>query len=146
MSPQPEQFVPTVVRALINWQVTDLLEYTRDRLHQRQIRTVAEVRATPESLVGPGPEVKALKAALERFLHERVYRHHRVLRMASKGRRILHELFAEFCRAPELLPERYGRRVQGGPPQRVVCDYLAGMTDRYAQDEHLRLFQPYTSV
>ncbi|HEY1860493.1 MAG TPA: deoxyguanosinetriphosphate triphosphohydrolase [Gemmataceae bacterium] len=142
----PEQFVPTVVRALINWQVTDLLDHTRERLHQRRIRTITDVRAAPESLVGPGPEVKALKAALERFLHERVYCHYRVLRMANKGQRLLHELFDEFCRAPELLPERYSRRIQSGNLQRVVCDYLAGMTDRYAQDEHLRLFQPYTSV
>jgi dGTPase len=142
----PEQFVPTVVRALINWQVTDLLEQTRKRLHQNRIRTVDEVRAQPELLVGPGEEVKELKLALERFLHERVYRHHRVLRMASKGQRILSELFSEFCRAPELLPERYSRRIPSVQLQRVVCDYLAGMTDRYAQDEHLRLFQPYTNV
>jgi dGTPase len=142
----PEQFVPTVVRALINWQVTDLLEHTRARLHERRIRTVVEVRAAPELLVGPGPEVKALKAGLERFLHEHVYTHYRVLRMASKGQRILQELFAEFCRAPQLLPERYFRRISSGQLERVVCDYLAGMTDRFAQDEHLRLFQPYISV
>jgi dGTPase len=145
--PGPEQLVPTVVRALIDWQVSDLLEHTRKRLHRLRIRTVADVRAAPEPLVVPGPEVKELKAALEGFLHERVYRHYRVLRMAGKGQRILRDLFTEFCRAPQLLPARYSRRVQPGePPHRVVCDYLAGMTDRYAQDEHLRLFQPYTSV
>ncbi len=142
----PEQFVPTVVRALINWQVTDLLEHTRERLHQHRIRTVDEVRSAPAILVGPGPEVLALKAALEEFLHRRVYHHHRVLRMAVKGGRILHELFAELSRAPQLLPERYLRRILPGLLERTVCDYLAGMTDRYAQDEHLRLFQPFTTV
>jgi dGTPase len=145
--PGPEQLVPTVVRALIDWQVTDLLEHTRERLHRLRIRTVADVRAAPEPLVVPGPQVTDLKTALEGFLHERVYRHYRVLRMAGKGQRILRDLFTEFCRAPQLLPARYARRVQpGDPPHRVVCDYVAGMTDRYAQDEHLRLFQPYTSV
>ena len=145
--PGPEQLVPTVVRALIDWQVTDLLEHTRGRLHRLRIRTVADVRAAPEPLVVPGPVVTELKTALEQFLHERVYRHYRVLRMAGKGQRILRDLFKEFCRAPQLLPGRYARRVKPGePPHRVVCDYLAGMTDRYAQDEHLRLFQPYTSV
>ena len=142
----PEQLVPTVVRALINWQVTDLLEHTRERLHQDSIRTVGEVRSASRTLVGPGPAVLQWKAALEEFLHRRVYSHHRVLRMAVKGERILHELFAEFCRAPQLLPERYFRRIGPGLLERTVCDYLAGMTDRYAQDEHLRLFQPYTSV
>jgi dGTPase len=66
--------------------------------------------------------------------------------MATKGRRVLQALFAEFCRAPDLLPERYRRRVGPEAVERVACDYLAGMTDRYAQDEYLRLFQPYTPV
>jgi dGTPase len=142
----PEQFQPTVVRALIDWQVRDLLEHTGQRLRQQRIRTIEDVRQAAGALVGPGPDVQTLKEELELFLHRRVYRHYRVIRMAQKGRRILEALFAEFCRAPELLPERYGRRARLGQVERTVCDYLAGMTDRYAQDEYLRLFQPYTSV
>jgi dGTPase len=142
----PLQFQPSVVRALIDWQVADLLEHTRQRLRQERIQSVADVRQAPQILVGPGPEVLRLKAALEEFLHRRVYRHFRVLRMAHKGRRLLRQLFDEFCRTPALLPERYARRAQDGPVPRTVCDYLAGMTDRYAQDEYLRLFQPYTRV
>jgi dGTPase len=142
----PEQFQPTVVRALINWQVGDLLEQTRQCLCRQRIGSVEDVRGAAERLVVPGPEVAALKQALEEFLHRRVYRHYRVMRMAAKGRRILRALFDEFCRAPELLPERYGRRARAGPLQRTVCDYLAGMTDRYAQDEYQKLFQPYTGV
>jgi dGTPase len=142
----PLQFQPTVVRALIDWQVGDLLEHTRQRLRQQRVRSPEDVRRAPQVLVSPGPEVRRLKAGLEEFLQRRVYRHYRVMRMAAKGRRILRQLFDEFCRSPEQLPERYGRRAAGGPPQRTVCDYLAGMTDRYAQDEYLRLFQPYTAV
>jgi dGTPase len=133
------------VRALIDWQVGDLLEHTRRRLRAARVRSVDDVRHAPGPLVGFGPEVEGLKAELEEFLHRRVYRHYRVQRMAVKGGRILEELFAEFCQRPQLLPERYSRRIQGGP-ERVVCDYVAGMTDRYAQDEYLRLFQPYTAV
>jgi dGTPase len=143
----PLQLQPTVVRALIDWQVSDLLDHTRQRLHQHAIRDVADVRNASEVLVGPGPEVRRLKVGLEEFLRGRVYRHYRVLRMAAKGRRLLRQLFDEFCRAPEQMPERYARRaLAAGQPQRTVCDYLAGMTDRYAQDEYLRLFQPYTAV
>ncbi|HLJ92788.1 MAG TPA: deoxyguanosinetriphosphate triphosphohydrolase [Gemmataceae bacterium] len=142
----PEQFQATMVRALINWQVTDLLEHTQRRLRQESITTVEEVRQAPEPLVLPGPEVRALKTALERFLHERVYRHYRVARMANKGRRFLQLLFAEFCRRPEEMPQRYAARARAGQSERAVCDYLAGMTDRYAQDEYLRLFEPYTNV
>lgn len=143
----PLQYQPAVVRALIDWQVTDLLEHTRQRLRQGRIASVADVRDSASVLVGPGPEVTALKASLEEFLHRRVYRHPRVLRMATKGSRMLQDLFREFSRAPELLPDRYAQRVQAeGDVHRVVCDYLAGMTDRYAQDEFLKLFQPYTDV
>jgi len=140
------QLQPTVVRQLIDWQVSDLLEQTRQRLRQHQIRTVAQVRQAPEVLVGPGTEVRTLKTNLERFLHRRVYRHHRVARMATKGARILQALFAEFCRSPELLPERYRDRAKQTGLERTVCDYLAGMTDRYAQEEYRKLFQPFTDV
>jgi dGTPase len=142
----PEQFQPTVVRALINWQVTDLLEHTLGRLRQDKVRSVADVRVFPGPLVEPGPQMRTLKAELEDFLRRRVYHHYRVQRMAVKGARIVQGLCSEFCRAPQLLPQRYSRRIGNGTPQRTVCDYVAGMTDRYAQDEYLRLFEPYTPV
>jgi dGTPase len=142
----PEHFQPAVVRALIEWQVTDLLRNARQRLQDLSIRSAQDVRRCPELLVVPSPEVQGLKTDLEAFLHRRVYRHPRILRMAAKGSRLLQSLFAEFSRTPELLPERHARRAQEGPLQRAVCDYLAGMTDRYAQNEYLRLFQPFTDV
>jgi dGTPase len=103
-----------------------------------------------------------MKKALERFLHERVYTHERVLRMTADGKNILRSLFAEYVTRPQLLPEKHLRRWTGagaiiGPPppdwitaarkpvdclERVVGDYLAGMTDRYAQLEYRRLFLP----
>ena len=142
----PEQFQPAMIRALIDWQVSDLLEHTRAHLREHDVRSVADVRRAPELLAGPGPEVRRLKVRLEEFLRERVYRHHRVARMAHKGRRILQALFETYCRAPELLRERYAARARAEGVERTVCDYLAGMTDRYAQDEYLRLFQPYADV
>jgi dGTPase len=142
----PLQFQPAVVRALIDWQVGDLLAHTRQRLREERIVSLDAVRRCQHILVGPSPEVRQLKAELEQFLHRRVYRHHRVMRMATKGQRLLSALFAEFCRVPHLLPDRYEQRTQREALQRVVCDYVAGMTDRYAQDEYLRLFQPYSPV
>jgi dGTPase len=142
----PIQLQPTVVRALIDWQVTDLLEHTRNRLRQERIRTVEDVRACRARIVEPGSEVRELKAGLEEFLHRRVYSHYRVQRMAVKGRRILKDLFTEFCQRPELLPDRYACRVRDGQLQRTVCDYVAGMTDRYARQEYQSLFQPYRGV
>jgi dGTPase len=142
----PLQFQPTVVRALIDWQVGDLLEHTRERLRRHRIASVEDVRGAREILVAPGAEVFELKTGLEAFLHARVYNHCRVLRMAAKGQRILRGLFTEFRRSPELLPERYALRARAGQLECTVCDYLAGMTDRYARDEYMRLFQPDTGV
>jgi dGTPase len=140
------QFQPTAVRALIDWQVSDLLEQTRGNLKRYGIGSLEDVRSAPATLVGPGAEVRALKVDLEDFLHERVYRHYRVMRMAHKARRILKALFEELCAHPDQLPERYQARTENNSVARVVCDFLAGMTDRYAQDEYLRLFQPYTPL
>jgi dGTPase len=142
----PRQFQPTVVRALIDLQVTDLLEHTCQRLRHERIGEVEEVRRFPGLLVGLSAEVCELKGELERFLHERVYQHYRVQRMGAKGSRIVKELFTVFCQTPKLLPDRYSRRIGDDRPERTVCDYIAGMTDRYAQDEYQRLFQPYTVV
>jgi dGTPase len=90
--------------------------------------------------------VQALKAGLEEFLMRRVYQHSRVQRMTAKGQRIVRALFEEFHGRPGMMPERYSRLAQMGSVPRVVCDYIAGMTDRYAQDEYLRLFHPFTSL
>jgi dGTPase len=144
---RPEQLQPTVIRALIDVQVCDLLERTEANLKQKDIHSVADVRACNEMLVTCGPQLCARKAELEQFLRQRVYQHVRIVRMAHKGARIISALFAEFCTNPQLLPPRYRERAGGeGGLARAVCDYLAGMTDRYAQDEYLRLFHPGTPL
>ncbi len=151
-----------VVRESLSWQVTDLLEETARRLEAAQIRSVEDVRGHGAELVGFSAAVAQLRSGLTRFLKDRVYHHHRVLRMTANGKRILQALFAEYVRSPELLPEKHLRRWTGadaviGPPapgwvtanrqpmaslERVVGDYLAGMTDRFAQQEYRRLFLP----
>ena len=151
-------FRTAVIRELIDWQVNDLIEETSRRLAAHPVHSVADVRAASSPLIGFSAELVDLKAGLGRFLYERVYRHYRVVRMATKGQRVLRQLFAEFTDRPELLPERYQARWVGAPPavlraavsivppeaslERVVADYLAGMTDRFARQEHLRLFHP----
>ena len=149
-------FRTAAIRELLAWLVTDLLEETAGQLERGNIRTATEVRQRGALLVGLSPEVRRMKSELEHYLRANVYRHHKVLRMTAGGKRILHSLFAEYMRAPELLPLRHCARWAGAesaaPPlpnrrpephlERVVGDYLAGMTDRYAQQEHRRLFSP----
>jgi dGTPase len=143
-SVQPEQIQPAVIRKLIDWQVLDLLETTRQNLRTEDIRDLAGVRQCGRLIVAQGADVKRLKAGLEKFLHDKVYRNYRVMRMACKGQRILKLLFDEFSARPQLLPPRYRDRALGNDLERTICDYLAGMTDRFAQDEFARLFQPAT--
>ncbi len=142
-----------VVRELLASQVNDLITETEQRLIESNLQSVEEVRSATRPLVGLSLRMELLKRGLEQFLRERVYRHHRVLRMTAIGKRILRQLFGELVRVPELLPERHYQKWltshnhgQDLAIERVVADYLAGMTDRYAQQEHHRLFYPSTDL
>jgi dGTPase len=152
-----DAFRTAVIRDLIAWQVNDLIDETARRIVDQNIQTIEDVRHCATPLAGFGAELVELKAELEQFLYERVYRHHRVMRMAAKGRAVLRRLYAEFVARPELLPERHLSRWSGADAsprkptsvvprdesiERVVVDYLAGMTDRFARQEYLRLFHP----
>jgi len=156
-----ELFLRSVIRELIAWQVSDLIEETCRRLTADRVDSVAAVRGHPEPIVEFGPELRSLKGELEVLLRERVYRHSRVLRMAAKGRRIVTGLFEDLVANPELLPVGHLRRWERAPSrlfrgkrgarlpkvrepevERVVGDYIAGMTDRFARQEYLRLFHP----
>jgi dGTPase len=141
-----EELQPALVRILIDWQVNDLLEYTRNNLQKYAIRSVEDIRKLPHPLAQPSPAMLRLKTDFEAFLTQRVYRHFRVQRMATKAQRFITELFQEYCRAPGQLPEQFAAAVRTQGVEQTVCDYLANMTDRFAQDEYLRLFHPYESV
>ena len=94
-------------------------------------------------------EMRSHDRALKRFLFERMYRHHRVNRMSSKARRVVRELFQLFLAEPQCLPARMAPRrpaASEAERARIVADYLAGMTDRFALDEHRRLFDTYAPV
>jgi dGTPase len=138
-----DELQPAMIRGLIDWQVNDLLENTCANLENQHIRNLADVRRCRKLIVSPGPELFALKQEFEEFLKNRVYRHYRVMRMTAKAQRFLRAMFAEYVQAPEQMPSKYAQRVPRCGLELTVCDYLAGMTDRFAQDEYLRLFHPY---
>jgi dGTPase len=128
-----------VVRALIEWQVTDLLSETQNRIERERITSLADVRRVPD-LVGNGEPAQRAKEALEVFLHERVYRHPRVRAMQERGQRCVHGLFSVYRAAPTEMSEPFARRVGDETIERTACDYVAGMTDRFARQEYERLF------
>jgi dGTPase len=126
------------VHELIEWQVGDLLSATSARLDQSSVKSADDVRRTPP-LVLPGSEVTQLKAELERFLHERVYRHADLLALRQQAQHRLRSLFNSYVARPELLPQSFRDRAGESGIERTVGDYLAGMTDRFAQQEFQRL-------
>jgi len=130
-----------LVRHVIHLIVTDLVEATQTRLERLAPRGPEDVRRAPERVVVFGEPMRAEKQALEDYLMDRFYRHFRLVRMARKAKRLLREMFTAFVREPRQLPAEYQARLRDAPyPHQVVCDYIAGMTDRYAHLEHRRLF------
>jgi dGTPase len=81
-----------------------------------------------------------------RFLHARFYSHHMVVRMTAKAERVLGDIWAAYARDPRQLPPHVLEGASGEPEERAIADYVAGMTDRFAMDEHRRLFDPHSHV
>jgi dGTPase len=140
------RLIHETTRRMIDRMVADLLEETRRRLAEAQPSSAEEVRAQPNPLVAMSEEMRAANNSLKAFLFERMYRHYRVNRMTSKARRVVAELFRLLHAEPECLPSQWRARAGGLSTidrARLVGDYIAGMTDRFALDEHCRLFDLY---
>ena len=135
-----------MARFLINRFVTDMCERTLARIAKYGIRSVEDVRRAPVNLVCMSEELSARKSALSAYLFDHVYRHYRVARMANKARQFVRRLFEAYTGEPRQLPPYFQKWVDVAGLHQGVCDYIAGMTDRYAQDEYLKLFTPYERV
>lgn len=130
------------VRRLIHLEVTDAVATTARRLRESGVASPEEVRALGEPVVGFSPALQVRNRELKDFLMQRVYRHYRVNRMAAKAKRLLTELFRAYVEDPRQLPASTQARLRSEDLYRVVCDYVAGMTDRYALEEYQKLFDP----
>ncbi len=134
------------IRSIINLLVTDVIEYTEKRIDQLGIETLEDVRSCPEEIVCYSPAVAEKSKQLKDFLYRRMYRNYRVIRMEDKTDRILTDLFQAYLNRQEQLPDHIYQKCKTQNPERVICDYIAGMTDRFAQDEHRKLFDPHAQV
>ncbi len=133
------------VRRLISMWLHDLVGEFRRRADAAAPQSAAEVRALGAPLGAFSAEIDEEQQPLRKFLFERMYRHHKVNRMMSQAQRIVHELFELFLTEPNTLPPPWNERaIAKGDDMsgraRVVCDYIAGMTDTYAIEEHRKLF------
>jgi dGTPase len=129
---------------MIGEMIKDVMAETRRRATAEGVRSPDEVRAMSRALVAFSPDMAEDLGALREFLMDRMYRHYRVNRTRSQARRILREMFQLFLTEPDVLPPMWARRVKAASSAQgkaqAVCDYIAGMTDRYAIEEHRKLF------
>ncbi len=131
------------VRRMIGAMVDDVMQETLRRAKAAGVASPEDVRSMDHALVAFSREGVEELARLREFLATRMYRHWRVNRTRSQARRILAEMFELFMREPDVLPTEWFARSQNSDEAgraRVVCDYIAGMTDRFAIEEHRRLF------
>ncbi|MGQ9653609.1 MAG: deoxyguanosinetriphosphate triphosphohydrolase [Thermodesulfobacteriota bacterium] len=131
---------------LIGHLIGDLVENTRATLEEKGIRSCEDVRRAGETLVRFSQATQGKNEELKAFLHEKLYRHYKMERMRLKARRTISRLFETYLEHPTLLPFRHQERAHTEPLKRVICDYVAGMTDRYALEEYRRLFDPEERV
>jgi dGTPase len=132
------RLIHETVRHMIDTLVTDLIHASAANIREHTPRTIDDVRSAP-ALIAFSESIRDEQHELKRFLHANLYRHYVVARMASKGRRVVADLFEAFLAEPVLLPPEFQARA-GEDKARAIADYIAGMTDRYAILEHRRLF------
>ncbi len=134
--------IRVAIRRIIDHLTTALISETERAIDNAEVATAEDARRHGERLVRFTPEVEDLKARLKGFLFQHLYRHYKVVRMAAKAKRVVRELFEAYVENPRQLPPHILAYGGGDGLERVACDYIAGMTDRFALDEHRKLFDP----
>ena len=145
----PRRVIHETIRRMINYLVVDLIENSQRLIQESGVNSIDEVRHAGQGLVAYSEAVREESLDLKRFLRKQLYNHYRVRRMSQKSVRMLKEMFRAFLDDPLLLPPQYQEKVgqqTGAGAARVVSDYIAGMTDRFALLEYQRLFSPDSSV
>lgn len=133
-----------MIRELIGRTVTDVVATTSQRLDQGGIDSAEKVQLHHENLVGYSDAMAIKIAALKKLLFQRLYMHYRLVRMQEKAERFITAIFEAYVNEPKMLPTETFAQIGEQGKHRIIADYIAGMTDRYALDEYEKLFNPYT--
>ncbi|MEJ2718420.1 MAG: deoxyguanosinetriphosphate triphosphohydrolase [Deltaproteobacteria bacterium] len=133
------------IRILIDTMIRDVIEATEARFEKSSPSSAEEIMTLDGPIVAFSARVKTWHEQLNEFLYTRFYTHHKILRMQYKANRLVEDLFMEYVKRPSQLPPSVQKKIADGRDslERVVCDYVAGMTDRFALNEHRKLFLPY---
>ena len=133
------------LRDLIGLLIFDAIKHAKRMIEKSKIESVEDVREAP-LIIDFSPEMRKKHKVLKEFLYNNLYTHYRVIKMQEKAKRYISLLFKVYLSDLRQLPPQFYKMLDKYPPERVVCDYIAGMTDRYAQDEYAKLFTPYTRM
>lgn len=141
-----KRLIYQTISALIGLLINDICVTTSENLTRFSIASLDDLRRVNRAVVHFTEDITIRNLSLKRFLFQNLYRHHKVDKMRVKAEIFITRLFETYLRYPNLLPPKYQSRLERFGLQRVVCDYIAGMTDRFALDEYKRLFEPYERV
>ena len=137
------RLIHEAVRDLIGYMVSDVLTETRKRLSETNPQSADEIRGLNFAIVDFSENFRREEGPMRQFLYENMYKHYKVNRMMGQASRVVSELFEQFINNPDILPTEF-RDLCDGPRNaktaRVVCDYIASMTDSFAINEHKKLF------
>jgi dGTPase len=142
-NPQKKHYA---ISHLIGYLILDLVKETKKNITQLNIQTNEDVHNAKKQLVAFSAETERQNQQLKDFLMENLYNHYRVKRMRSKAKMVVERIFNANNENPMLLPKKYQQKIEHGSRERIICDYIAGMTDRYALDEYKKLFDPFATV
>jgi dGTPase len=130
-----------LIRELLGWVITDIVATSSHNLEN--VGSLKDVRAAQKPLIAHSEEAMEMLKELKSFLYQNFYYHHRVMRQVHKAEHILTSLYKAFLGRPNMMPLNHQARAEQVGLERAICDYLAGMTDRFAMDEFNKLFEPY---
>ena len=130
------------IRQLTNLEVTDAFYTAQEKISSSKIKSVDDLQRLPYNVVVNSSLWLSQNRELKDFLFHRLYRHYRVVRMSLKAEMIISRLFEAFLKEPSLLPNHIQKNIEERGREVAICDYIAGMTDRYAIDQYNKLFEP----
>ncbi|NQT95119.1 MAG: deoxyguanosinetriphosphate triphosphohydrolase [Candidatus Omnitrophica bacterium] len=134
------------IRMIINTLVTDLIDNSKKKLEESNVRSMSDVRKMQGRIINFSETISKMRIELKGYLFENLYQNYRVMRMADKASRFMKKLFFVYLEKPTALPPPHRDKAKNEDVHRVICDYIAGMTDRYALQEYKRFFEPYERV
>ena len=135
-----------IIKSLINLQVTDSISTTEAQLKKIQPQSLQDVRRLNKRIVNFSQNMLSEQKPLRKLLLEKFYHHYRIVRMSTKAKRFIQELFNTYVKNRFQLPVDTQKRIKEDGLRRAICDYIAGMIDRSILNEYKKLFDPYTKV